>query len=527
MGQGCPKPSGPACTLPSVLLLIATALAQDPAQVLEPDAEIQALVRVADPNHPDAIARSATHAVLAGPPLSGDYITEPIAQLELGQWEAWEAQEAMDLSPWHDAGFQGQGVKVAVLDLQWFGAALEADELGVFESWDCWAQEGCTPPIDSLRPRFAYETGGHGIACAEVVRDLAPQAELHIVRVNGLTTFENAIEWAIRNEIDVLTLSMSFFNSSFYDGTGPAGDVVERAEENGVLLVTSSGNYARGHYQAAFQDLDFDGDHDFAEGGDRLPIYLRAGRARSISVHWDDYGKCGDTNLDLYLYDQDGALLDRATRVQGGGGACEPVERLSATVPEDQWTTLQVVVSGDRNLRWNLISTGGQVDWAMAEGSVTDPGTHPLAFTVGAAPGVGYFQGVEGFSSQGPNQAGDPKPDLVAPDGLSTSVYGPTGFYGTSAASPSAAAAIAVVMSAHPELSAREAATWIQAQAWRPLEPTWSAPDPAIGRGYLRLPDPENLGGCAGLGGTPGLLALGWLLARRKRAKVADPAPPV
>ena len=143
-----------------------------------------------------------------------------------------------------------------------------------------------------------------------MVRDLAPQVELHIVRVNGLTTFENAIEWAIRNEIDVLTLSMSFFNSSFYDGSGPTGHAVERAEENGVLLVTSSGNYARGHYQATFNDSDWDGDHDFAEGGDRLPIYLRAGRPRSISVHWDDYGKCGDTNVDLYLYGQDGELLD-------------------------------------------------------------------------------------------------------------------------------------------------------------------------------------------------------------------------
>lgn len=511
------------------VLFIAAALAQsiDPADPVAPDVEMQALVRVADPNHPDAIARSATHAILAGPPASGEYIPEPVGQLELGQWDAWEAAEAMDLSPWHEAGYEGQGVKLAVLDLQWFGSALEADELGVFESWDCWAQEGCTPPMDTLRPRFSYETGGHGLACAEVVRDLAPQVELHIVRVNGLTTFENAIEWAIRNEIDVLTLSMSFFNSSFYDGGGPAGRAVERAEENGVLLVTSSGNYAQGHYQATFNDVDWDGDHDFAEGGDRLPIFLRSGRPRNVALHWDDYGKCGDTNVDLYLYDQDGQLLDRAIRDQAGSGNCEPVERLSATVDEDQWTTLQIVASGDQNFRWNLITTGGQVEWAMPQGSVTDPGTHPLAFTVGAAPGVGYFSGVEGFSSQGPNQAGQPKPDLVAPDGLSTSVYGPTGFYGTSAASPSAAAAIAVVMSAHPAWTAREAATWIQGQAWRPLAPTWEPPDSAIGAGYLVLPDPQDLGGCAGIGLSPGLLVLGWLVGRRKATRVAVSRLPV
>ena len=58
--------------------------------------------------------------------------------------------------------------------------------------------------------------------------------------------------------------------------------------------------------------------------------------------------------------------------------------------------------------------------------------------------GIDYLEnGAESFSSWGPNHDGEPKPDIAAPDGLTTSSYGPTGFYGTSAAAPAAAAAIA------------------------------------------------------------------------------------
>ncbi|MED5371135.1 MAG: S8 family serine peptidase [Myxococcota bacterium] len=506
--------------LPLLATLLSPAHAQDPELG---DLLIEELVRVPDPNAPGALSRSATHALLAAPPESGAWLPEPVGVIELGQWSASEGIDAIGLQPWHDAGYQGQGVKVAVLDLQWYGTELETDELGDFESWDCWAQEGCTPPIDSLAPRFAYEVGAHGLACAEVVRDLAPQVELHLVRVNGLTTFENAAAWAIRNEIDVLTLSMSFFNSSFYDGTGPAGDVVESLSEGGVLLVTSAGNYARGHYQAQFNDPDGDGVHDFAEGGDLLPIFLTAGKRRGLSVHWDDYGKCGDTNVDLFLYAEDGTLLDRATRDLAGKGGCEPVERIGAWLEEDQWTYLKLVrTAGDDDFRWNLISTSGRVEGSMAQGSVTDPGTHPLAFTVGAAPSTNYLGNLEAFSSQGPNQAGHLKPDIVAPDGLSSSVYGPTGFYGTSAASPAAAATIAVVMSAHPTWTARDAADWLQSQAHRPLEPTWADPDNRVGAGHMVLPAPDATGpGCRGSWAFVFVLLPGLLRRRVAKARQA------
>ena len=71
----------------------------------------------------------------------------------------------------------------------------------------------------------------HGYACAEIVHDIAPDAELHLVRVNGPTTFENGIAWAIAHDIDIISVSMSFFNNAYYDGSGRVATLVEALQQ--------------------------------------------------------------------------------------------------------------------------------------------------------------------------------------------------------------------------------------------------------------------------------------------------------
>jgi hypothetical protein len=480
---------------PAPLAMAPAALAQDTG--LYDDWE---LYRVDVPDYPGALASSEYGSVLAAPPEDGTpWRVESVPQLDEGAgYVTWEALEALDASPWHDAGYRGQGVKVAIFDLQWYGFDLVTEELGDFESHDCWAHDGCTPSIDSLRPRFSSEVGVHGVACAEVVHDIAPDAEIHLVRVNGQTTFESAAAWAVRNEIDVVSMSLSFFANSFYDGSGPIADTARSMIDGDVLLVTSAGNYAESHWMEDFLDTDGDGYHEFPWGSEYLPIELSEG-SKKISVEWDQHYNCGDTDLDVYVYADDGRLVGRSTATQDGEGSCEPVERVYANADYSGWYYLRLErVRGDPATRFIVWANSGEIYKSIANGSIADPGVVPEVLTVAAVKANGYMQNaVEGFSSWGPTNAGVDKPDIAGPDGLTTSAYGNTGFYGTSAATPALAGAIALVMSREPELSAFEAAARLEGWASNDRA-TWEPADQTMGAGRARLPDPLSEGlGCA------------------------------
>lgn len=472
------------------------------------------LVRVEVPDHPQAIASSEVGSTLLAPPDDGTpYRPEPVPEITGTAHDGWTATEALDalgVGPWHSANIDGSGVKVAVFDIQWFGLE-QHPTLSSLSNHDCFGHRSCSLPIDTLRPQFAFETGKHGIACAEVIQAIAPGADLHLVRVNGLTALENAVAWAVREEIDLVSMSMSFFSESFYDGTGSINRAVDGLVDAGILLVNSAGNYARQHRADTFMDHDADGLHDFEWGSDLLPIYLPEGKTK-VSLSWDEYRRCGATDLDAYLYDEAGYLVGRSTRAQvADNDGCFPVESFTIEVDDAAWHYLLVHrASGRTTVDFKVMTRRGQIYDATPEGSVTDPGSHPHVFTVGAVLADGYWMNeIETFSSQGPTAAGAEKPDIAGPDGLTTSAYGQKRFYGTSAATPAVAGALALMLSEDPDLTPRDAAIALQANAIA-MTPVWAEPATSLGVGKAHLPPlGEAHTGCGR--GAPLLMVLCWL----------------
>ncbi len=481
---------------------------------------IEDRVRVDVPDWPGALSSSETGSVLlAPPPVGTPWRIEEAPGVD--RFVAWEAVDALAIDPWAAAGAGGAGVKVAVFDVQWFNAEVAMDELGDPSTHDCETQRSCDAPMDTLRPRFSWEEGGHGVACAEVIHDLAPDAELHLVRVNGLTTFENAVQWAIREEIDVVSMSMSFFNNSFYDGSGPLNDAAALLGQNGVLLVTSAGNYARGHWLGDWVDTDRDSWMEFSGGSEYLPIYLGSGGG-SAYVSWDEFVHCGRNDFDVLAVNRDGEIIGRAEAVQDpAADDCWPVERISLYADEEDWAWLQVKRKrGGGNVRVSVLARANTVYGANG-GSVADPGSSLSAFTIGAVRADGYaHNGPESFSSLGPTHGGHAKPDLAGPDGLSSLTYGPTGFYGTSAATPAVAGAIALALGEAPDQTAREVADRLAANALSEGA-GWQGADPGLGAGRARLWDVDASAGrlCGAEGGAMivGPL-LWWFRHRRSRA---------
>ncbi len=467
--------------------------------------------RVEVPDLPDAEATSETASVLLAPPDDLPWTVEeapsldedPLPGDDPGTYDAIEGIDALAARPWREAGIDGTGIKIAVFDSQFYNAELWADELGDYQTNDCQAHTGCDVPIDSIHPDYSFEEGSHGVACAEVIHDIAPGAELHLVRVNGTTTLENAAAWAERNQIDVVSLSMSFFSNSFYDGEGLPSTLASQMAGAGVQLVNSAGNYAYEHWDGDFYDPDDDGDMDFPWGSSYLPMYYGGGEQTAV-VSWDQFRTCGDTDLDAWVYDDQGRVVGRSESNQPNGESCSPVERVGFHADKEGWYYLKIIRrAGDSRTRVAIFAREGRA-YQTTPGSIADPGSSASSFTVGAVRAIDYMQNpVEGFSSVGPTQGGLAKPDIAGPDGLTTAVFGAYGFYGTSASTPAVAATIALVMQAEG-LDSHDAAARLagNAQTDHRVYTEW---DGELGAGKARLWSLDTVrAGCSTLPGSSG-----------------------
>ena len=128
-----------------------------------------------------------------------------------------------------------------------------------------------------------------------------------------------------------------------------------------------------------------------------------------------------------------------------------PSEEIHYTVPSGQDGTYYIALknySATGNATFQLYSQPGQLQYQVAAGSLGgQPTDSAYAMTVGAVPVGGTT--IENFSSRGPTIDDRVKPDITAPDGVSTATYGSHNFWGTSAAAPHAAGAAALFKAAN------------------------------------------------------------------------------
>jgi len=191
-----------------------------------------------------------------------------------------------------------------------------------------------------------------------------------------------------------------------------------------------------------------------------LPVGVYAGGSRVI-LRWDDLHGSSGHDYDLYIvrqefaadpvFEDNPAIVTSSRDLQAGAG--NPLEIVDIQVEEDE--ILYAVVRRDPasppapEQRFWLWSEGTvHPDYRSSEGTLAIPADARGSLAVGAVNVDGLT--LEPFSSRGPTDDGRVKPDLVAPDGVSTASYGPSAFFGTSAATPHVAAAAALIVSLHP-----------------------------------------------------------------------------
>lgn len=295
----------------------------------------------------------------------------------------------------------------------------------------------------------------HGAACAEIVHDMAPDADLILVNFSTEVEHHLAVNWIIDQGVKVISYSIGWKNAGDGKGTGPICDDVKKAYDAGILWCNSAGNEAEHHWEGTFFDSDSDNWMNFSGSNELLVTY---GYSCYASMNWDDWGTWDGTSYsgsnndyNLYLYYYSGGIwhfIDSSAGSQNGNDW--PTEYVSAWASAPYYWALAIYKhSATRDCKLEIFTSGSYpIDYNVPAGSISVPADSPYAVTVGATDW--NTDALHSYSSRGPTHDGRVKPDFTAPSGVSTQTYGYRSFRGTSAAAPHMAGAFGLISGKAP-----------------------------------------------------------------------------
>jgi len=197
---------------------------------------------------------------------------------------------------WAWGGSTGKGVRVCILD-----SGVEVGHPDVGELSGAVAVQVGEGDEISVVDDVEGDLCGHGTACAGIVRSLAPDCELHSVRVLGAgftgsgTALLGGLRWAVDQGFDVINMSLSTTKSQF---AGLLHEVADMAYFRRSVLVASAHNMPVESYPWRFSSVISVGSHEepdpqafyynpsppvefFARGVDVEVAWLGGTRARS------------------------------------------------------------------------------------------------------------------------------------------------------------------------------------------------------------------------------------------------------
>jgi hypothetical protein len=351
-----------------------------------------------------------------------------------------ESLVVLGASTWQAAGFQGQGIRVAVLDTGFRGYRSHLGE--------------CLPRTVACRSfrrdgNLEARNSEHGILCGEILHTIAPHAEMLFANWEDdqPEQFLKAVAWARKSGARII--SCSLIMPSWSDGEG-GGDIEQRLERllgtsaasGDALFFASAGNTALRHWYGQFHAAP-DGWHEWRGG--KTDNVLTPWTAEPISVEL--YGH-GAATYELRIEDAVGSTV--VTGVNGSDGSRTwSVAKLEPK--QSSAYRVKVRLASGNPGEFHLVALGASLSETVAAGSVSCPADARGVIAVGAMTISGEACGYSSHTAKG---AGS-KPELMAMVPFA-SRWRSRPFSGTSAAAPQAAGAAALYWSRFPMKSAAE-----------------------------------------------------------------------
>jgi hypothetical protein len=400
---------------------------------------------------------------------------------------AGEGPGAVNSDTYRDSGANGAGLTVAVIDLNFLNLTASQNS-GDSPPADRVTRINCTPdPFEDPNGSM------HGTGCLEAAYDHCPGATWRLYKIATVTDLGIAVDDAISCGANIITHSLSWFNSGWADDSGDVCAAISTAAEQDIHVFVSAGNYAEHHWQGDFFSSDGDQWHDWVTGDEGLTIAVAPGETVIFTLSWDTSG--GIYDYDLHLRDSDGNNL--ASSENAGNN----YEGIIWQNTDTDWVAVDLGVwrySGGTTemevFTYGHMGGGAWQEYIIAESSTTTPSntTHANVYSVGAVRWDDFDEpegssGIIGeYSSRGPSNSGMILPDICGPTDTQSFSY-PTGFGGTSSATPNAAGAHAAFWSSDLLLSPR-AIWWLEFEQAAGLK-DWGSPgaDNTYGVGGIQL----------------------------------------
>jgi len=416
---------------------------------------------------------------------------------------------ASNASQWHTAGITGSGVKIGIIDggFTGYNALLDTDLPATVTVKNF---------VDGEDDSQVDGSSEHGTACAEVVHNMAPNADLYLAKISTNIDLQEAVLWLKDTmQVDVITSSLGFYNLTPGDGSGFFEDLAASAKSAGILWTSAAGNDRESHWGGGFSDIndnnyhDFDGSEINCFGNSSGCYAIPAGYSIRAFLRWDDWTTVNQ-DYDLYLYRYNTVTngweaVIGSSNIQDGGAGQYPTEYISYATTGD--TTMYGIVvhkynaTGTANLELFVpkFLPMQQLNYPRSLANLADAAS---LLTV-AAVDVNSPYNQESYSSEGPTNGsggsasgGITKPDIAAYANVNTQSYGLVNlFNGTSAATPHVAGAAALVLEANSSYTPTQIQSYLENNA---IDMGSAGKDTVFGAGRLYLGSAPSTDGVCG-----------------------------